>query len=86
MSVLRRLGPSAATTASAGTVAASTAVSSTVYEGIAGVSYEPQLTPRAADGRDRPRNALIAVAVAMATFALLSGGVSLVVVRRRRNR
>jgi hypothetical protein len=32
------------------------------------------------------RNTLIAVAVAMATFALLSGGVSLLVVRRRRRR
>jgi hypothetical protein len=76
--------------ASAGPIAASTPVSSTApsgaYDGISSVSYAPQLTPRATDGRDRTRNVLIAVAVAMATFALLSGGVSLVVVRRRRKR
>jgi hypothetical protein len=75
---------------SAGPIAASTPVSSTApssaYDGISSVSYAPQLAPRAADGRDRTRNTLIAVAVAMTTFALLSGGVSLVVVRRRRRR
>jgi hypothetical protein len=76
--------------ASAATTGASTAVSSTApsgaYEGIAGVSFAPELTPRAADGRGRTPDGVIAVAVAMATFALLSGGVSLLVVRRRRSR
>jgi len=72
--------------ASAGPVASSSPVSSTAYDGISSVSQEPLLAPQAADGRDRTRNTLIAVAVAMATFALLSGGVSLVVVRRRRKR
>jgi hypothetical protein len=73
-----------------GPIGASTAVSSaapsSAYEGIAGASLAPALTPRAADGRDRTRGSLIAVAVALATFASLSGGVSLVVVRRRRRR
>ena len=50
------------------------------YDGISSVSYAPQ----AADDRGKTRDTVIAVAVAMATLALLSGGVSLVVVRRRR--
>jgi hypothetical protein len=76
--------------ATAAPIGASTAVSSAApsgaYEGIASGSLAPELTPRAADGRDPTRGALIAVAVALATFASLSGGVSLVVVRRRRRR
>jgi hypothetical protein len=72
--------------ASAASIAASTPVPSTApsgaYDGIASVSYAPQ----AADDRGKTRDALVAVAVAMATLALLSGGVSLVVVRRRRRR
>lgn len=73
-----------------GPAGASTSVSSAApsgaYEGIASVSSAPAVTPRAADGRDRTRGALIAVAVALATFAALSGGVSLVFARRRRRR
>jgi hypothetical protein len=77
--------PAGANTIGASTAAPSTAPSG-AYEGIAGVSLAPELTPQAADGRARPHDALIAVAVALATCALLSGGVSLVVARRRRTR
>jgi hypothetical protein len=70
--------------ASASASAASTAASG-AYEGIASVNSEPALEPRA-DSRDRNRGALIAVAVALATFAALSGVVSLVFARRRRRR
>ena len=77
--------PAGVTTIGASTAAPSTAPTG-AYEGIAGVSFAPDVTPHAIDGRARTRDALIAVAVALATCALLSGGVSLVVVRRRRKR
>jgi hypothetical protein len=71
-------GPAGASTSSA--------APSSAYEGIASVNSAPAATPRAADGRDRTRGALIAVAVALAMFAALSGAVSLLVTRRRRRR
>jgi hypothetical protein len=76
--------------ASVATIGASPAVSSSApsgaYDGIAGVNYAPQLAPRAADSRDHTPDTLVAVAIAMATFAFLSGGVSMLVARRRRRR
>jgi hypothetical protein len=81
--------PSAPPVSGPASPSASAAVASTAasgaYEGIASVSSEPALEPRA-DSHDRNRGALIAVAVALATFAALSGAVSLIFARRRRRR
>ena len=76
--------------ASVATVGASAAASSAAptgaFEGIAGASFEPPLAPQAGGGRDQTRGGLIAVAVGLATFALLSGATSVIIVRRRRRR
>jgi hypothetical protein len=75
-----------ASIAAGASTSVSSAAPSSAYEGIASVNSAPAGTPRAADGPDRTHGALIAVAVALATFAALSGGVSLVVARHRRRR
>jgi hypothetical protein len=76
--------------ASVATVGPSTAASSVApsgaVDGLAGANLAPDFAPRAADGADRTRGVVVAAAVALVTFALLSGGLRLAVVRRRRRR
>jgi hypothetical protein len=66
--------------------AASSAAPNGALEGIAGGSPAPELAPLADGGRDRTHGASVAVAVALATFVLLGGGVALVIAWRRRTR
>jgi hypothetical protein len=76
--------PASADPVGATTVPSSSAATGT-FDGIAAGSVAPEPVPQAASDHNRSRGALVAVIVAVATFALLSGGV-LALARRIRRR